>query len=121
MDTGAIVLGVLGFAAVAVFFALARRARHERRRLDREGLLVDAEVLNVWQEVAGYRVRYRYTPEGASAAVVRSEISACLRALVPEPGDRVRVRYDPRDPVRRARLLGPDEAPDTTPDRPGAR
>lgn len=104
-----LVLGTLALVVVAIGVALARRARRERARLDAEGLLAEAKVLMVWQEVAGFRVRYRFTPPGAAQPVVRSETSACLRALVPEPGDRVSVRYDPADPLRRARLLTLEE------------
>jgi len=109
-----LILGTLGIAAIIIAVLLVRAARRAREQLDANGLLADAEVLTVWQEVAGYRVRYRFTPQGAEKPVVRSEIGACLRALVPEPGDTVRVRYDPQDPTRRARLLTADEsrAPD---------
>ncbi|HEY5638288.1 MAG TPA: DUF3592 domain-containing protein [Burkholderiales bacterium] len=110
MTVALLVLGGLGIAFILIAVLLARAARRAREQLDAHGLLAEAEVLMVWQEVAGYRVRYRFTPPGAEKPVVRSEISACLRALVPEPGDTVQVRYDPRDPLRRARMLAPDES-----------
>ena len=110
MTAALLVLGGLGIAFILIAVLLARAARRAREQLDAHGLLAEAEVLMVWQEVAGYRVRYRFTPPGAEKPVVRSEISACLRALVPEPGDTVQVRYDPQDPLRRARMLTPDES-----------
>ena len=61
----------------------------------------------VWQDGTALRVRYRFLPAGATEPVVRSELAHCLRVMVPEPGEKVRVRYDPRDPKRRARMLPP--------------
>jgi Protein of unknown function (DUF3592) len=83
---------------------MARRARRARERLHVHGVRVEGEVLDVWQDGMGsYCVRYRYTPRGSAQPVMRSEIAGCLRALLPEVGERVPVRYDPEAPAR-ARL-----------------
>jgi hypothetical protein len=95
---------LLVVVAAGAIFAVVSRARRSQAQLDAEGLLADAEVLEIWQDGTGsYVVRYRYAPEGGEP-VTRSEVAACLRAALPEVGARVRVRYDPREP-RRARLL----------------
>jgi len=99
-----ILLVVLAAGAV---FAVVSRARRSRALLDAEGLLAEAEVLEIWQDGTGsYVVRYRFTPEDGSP-VTRSEVAACLRAALPEVGERVRVRYDPREPQRARLLLDP--------------
>jgi Protein of unknown function (DUF3592) len=104
MDPVLLVVVVLAALAVLAAFAAARRARRDRERLDAEGRLAEGEVLAVWPEGTAFRVRYRYTPEGAAGPVLRTEMAHCLRVLVPEVGDKVRVRYDPRD-FRRSRIL----------------
>jgi len=104
MDPALLFVVVLGALAVLAAFTAARRARRDRERLDAEGRLAEAEVLAVWPEGSGFRVRYRYTPEGAAEAVLRTEMAHCLRVLVPEVGEKVKVRYDPRD-HRRSRIL----------------
>ena len=105
MENTTLVIAILAVVAVWAAWAAARRARDERERLDAEGELAEGEVLKVWPEGTAYRVRYRFTPRGAAQAVTRTEMSACLQVLVPEPGDRVSVRYDPRDPKGRARIV----------------
>lgn len=109
MDDATLVIAILAVIAVWAAFRAARRARWERERLDAEGMLAEGEVLDVWPEGTAYLVRYRYTPGGAAEPVVRTEIAACLRVLVPEPGEKVRVRYDPNDPKNRARIVRADE------------
>jgi Protein of unknown function (DUF3592) len=109
MDDATLVLAIFAVIAVWAAFRAARRARRERERLDAEGELAEGEVLDVWPDGTTYRVRYRYTPRGAAEPVLRTEIAACLQVLVPEPGEKVRVRYDPNDPKNRARILRPDE------------
>jgi len=104
MDPAILVIVVLAALAVLAAFAASSRARRDRERLDAEGLLAEGEVLEVWQDGTAFRVRYRYTPAGAAKPVLRSEIAPCLRVLVPEVGEKVRVRYDPRD-FRRSRIL----------------
>ena len=109
MDNATLVIAILAVIAVWAAFRAARRARWERERLDAEGELAEGEVLDVWPEGTAYRVRYRYTPADAAEPVVRTEIAACLQVLVPERGEKVRVRYDPKDPKNRARLLRADD------------
>ena len=104
MDPAIPVITVLAALAVLAAFRASRRARRDRERLDAEGLLAEGEVLEVWQDGTAFRVRYRYTPEGAAQPVLRTEMAHCLRVLVPEVGEKVKVRYDPRDP-RRSRIL----------------
>jgi len=104
MDPTLVIVAVFGTLAVLAAYTAARRARRDREQLDAEGRLAEGEVLAVWPEGTAYRVRYRYTPEGAAKPVLRSEIAPCLRVLVPEVGEKVRVRYDPRD-FRRSRFL----------------
>jgi uncharacterized membrane protein len=109
MDNATLVIAILAVIAVWAAFRAARRARAARERLDAEGELAEGEVLDVWQDGTAFRVRYRYTPKGAAEPVVRTEIAACLQVLVPERGDKLRVRYDPNDPKNRARALRADE------------
>jgi uncharacterized membrane protein len=109
MDDATLVIAIFAVIAVWAAFRAASRARAERERLDAEGELAEGEVLDVWPDGTAYRVRYRYTPKGAADPVVRTEIAACLQVLVPERGDKVRVRYDPGNPKQRARLLRADE------------
>lgn len=93
--------------AAGALFAVVTRARRSQARLDAEGLLTEAEVLEIWQDGTGsYVVRYRFRPEGGEP-VTRSEVAACLRAALPEVGARVRVRYDEREPQRARLLLDP--------------
>lgn len=108
MDPANLVIAVLAALAVLAAFVASRRVRRDRERLDAEGLLAEGEVLEVWQDGTAFRVRYRYTPGGAVEPVLRTEMAPCLRALVPEVGERVRVRYDPRD-LQRSRILRADE------------
>jgi uncharacterized protein (DUF1684 family) len=110
MDPALIVVLVLGVLAALAAFAAARRARRDRNRLDAEGRLADGEVLAVWPEGTAFRVRYRYLPEGAAQPVLRVEMAHCLRVLVPEVGERVKVRYDPRD-HQRSRILRAGDIP----------
>jgi len=105
MSPSELVIAILAVVAIWAAWAAARRARAERERLDAEGELTEGEVLKVWPEGTAYRVRYRFTPRGAAQAVTRTELSACLQVLVPAPGDRVSVRYDPSDPKGRARIV----------------
>jgi len=104
MDPAIPIVVALAALAVLVAYAAARRARRDREQLDAEGRLAEGEVLAVWQDGTAHRVRYRYTPEGAAQPVLRTEMAHCLRVLVPEVGEKVKVRYDPRDP-RRSRIL----------------
>jgi Protein of unknown function (DUF3592) len=97
------VIVVIALTAVPLI-GMARRARRARERLRSRGVRVEGEVLEVWQDGMGsYCVRYRYTPRGSAHPVMRNEIAGCLRALLPEVGERVPVRYDPEAPER-ARL-----------------
>jgi hypothetical protein len=104
MVVEALVVILLAVIAIGAVTAVVRSVWRARARLEKEGLLAEGEVLEIWQDGTGsYVVRYRFTPEGG-APVERSEIAACLRAALPEVGARVQVRYDPRQP-QRARLL----------------
>jgi hypothetical protein len=95
-----VVIGVIALAFVLAALRAARRARAARAWLDQHGVRAEGEVLRVWQENHGlYRVRYRFTPAGASEPIQRDEYAGCLAVTVPEVGDRVRVRYDPADPA----------------------
>jgi hypothetical protein len=71
-------------------------------------VIAEGEVLEVWPEGDRFCVRYRYLPHGAGRALVLTEISSAFRVLVPDSGQKVRVRYHPRD-WKRARLLRDDE------------
>ena len=108
MSPAELTIAILAVIAVWAAWQAARRARYERERLDAEGELAEGEVLKVWPEGTAYRVRYRYTPKGAAEPVTRTEIAACLQVLVPEPGEKVSVRYDPNDPKGRARIVRED-------------
>jgi Protein of unknown function (DUF3592) len=111
METETLIVALFVVIAVWAAWNAARRARYERDRLDAEGELTEGEVLEVWPEGTAYRVRYRFTPRGAAEPVVRNEIAACLQVLVPEPGERVEVRYDPGKPKERARIVRAYEEP----------
>ncbi len=108
MDPSLLALALLAAILLRAAFVAARRVRRDRERLDAEGLLAEGEVLEVWQDGPAFRVRYRYLPAGAAEPVLRNEMASCLRVLVPEVGQKVRVRYDPRDP-RRSRIVGEGE------------
>lgn len=89
---------------VAALYVLTRRGRRTRDRMRAQGLSAEAEVLDVWQDGMGsFCVRYRYTPQGSARPITRDEFAGCLRATLPDVGDRVSVRYDPEAPER-ARL-----------------
>ena len=105
MGPAELVIAIVAVVAIWAAWQAARRARYERERLDAEGELAEGEVLDVWPEGTAYRVRYRFTPRGAAEAVTRNEMSTCLQVLVPQRGDKVSVRYDPRDPKNRARIV----------------
>ena len=104
MGADAFTLGFVLAIAVAFVVGLLRsiaRARAARDWLHTQGALAEGEVLRVWQENHGaYRVRYRFTPRGASEPIQRDEYAGCLAATVPEAGAKVRVRYDPASPER---------------------
>lgn len=94
---------VIALGAAAIVW-VTRRPRRAHQQLDAQGAEADGEVLEVWQDGTGsYCVRYRYTPQGAPEPITREEFAGCLRARLPEVGEHVSVRYDPRAP-QRARL-----------------
>jgi len=107
MEPAVLAIGVAGVVVVVTamaFVAGVRRVRRARDQLRSHGLDTEAEVLEVWQDGMGsYCVRYRYTPQGFTQPITRDEIAGCLRAMLPEVGERVSVRYDPEKPER-ARL-----------------
>lgn len=85
---------VLFVAGFAVFVRRDRRAR-----LARATARAEAEVLRVWRDGDGpYCVEYRFRPAGHGEAVTGVAYGGCLRAGLPEPGERIAVRYDPADP-----------------------
>jgi len=101
MESVALATGVIALVAVIMLAVapLMRRSRRARERLTMQGLDADAEVLKVWQDGMGsYCVRYRYTPRGRAQPITRDEIAGCLRAMLPDVGDTVSVRYDPENP-----------------------
>ncbi|MDH4189326.1 MAG: hypothetical protein OEW21_03850 [Betaproteobacteria bacterium] len=105
MDSEAIAVLVLVALPVVVGLALRHRARRARARFDAGALSAEAEVLDILPESSGaFRLRYRFTPAGTGGAITCEEIAGCLRATLPEVGERVAVRYDPLDP-RRARFV----------------
>jgi len=87
-----IVLAVI-LAGIAV---VARR--HRSKRQAGATARAEAEVLRVWQDGEGpHYVEYRFTPpEGV--AVTNVALGGCLRAGLPELGDRIAIRYDPANP-----------------------
>ncbi len=83
-----------------VLLGIARQARRTRDLRNSQWLQAEGEVLDVWQDGAGpYCVRYRFTPQGTVASITRDEIAGCLRESLPEVGERVPVRYDPKAPM----------------------
>lgn len=104
MEPKVFAIGVLIALALAALAAMTRRARHARDRLNAQGEVAEGEVLDVWQDGMGsFCVRYRFTPQGSARPITRDEIAGCLRAVLPEVGETVPVRYDPKAPER-ARL-----------------
>jgi len=99
VEPNALAFGVVVGLALVVFVSLARRSRRARQRLSAQWADAEAEVLDVWQDGMGsFCVRYRYTPRGSARPITRDEIAGCLRATLPDVGDRVSVRYDPEQP-----------------------
>jgi hypothetical protein len=100
METGTITIGLIIAVVVITLIGLARRKPRARDLRNSQWLRAEGEVLGVWQDGAGpYCVRYRFTPEGTVASITRDEIAGCLRASLPEVGERVPVRYDPEAPM----------------------
>jgi len=100
----ALAIGAVIVLVAAALVAISRGPRRARERLAALGVQVQGEVLGVWQDGTGsYCVRYRYTPKGAAEPITRDEFAGCLRARLPEVGEHISVRYDPRAP-RRAHL-----------------
>lgn len=104
MALAIVLLIVLVAFMLAEFVGVASEARRERKRLDAEGETVQGEMLEVWPQGNAFGVRYRFVPKGGFWPVVCTDVAPYLQVLVPSPGEKVRIRYDPRDP-RRARML----------------
>jgi len=101
----AIVLVSLVLALMlGAFVDVARHARSERERLEAEGETVQGEMMEVWPQGNAFGVRYRFVPKEGFWPVVRTDMAPYLQVLVPGPGEKVKVRYDPRDP-QRSRML----------------
>ena len=104
METGILAVTVVIASALIALIALARRSRRARDRPRPHEVAVEGEVLDVWQDGMGsFCVRYRFTPRGGAGSITCDEFAGCLRAVLPEVGERVAVRYDPAAPER-ARL-----------------
>jgi hypothetical protein len=103
MEPIAFVVALAAALLLMVLIGLVRRSRRAIAALRARGREVQAEVLDVWQDGTGsFCVRYRFTPQGSEAPITREEFAGCLRAALPEVGDRVPVRYDPHLPQRAA-------------------
>jgi len=98
------VVGILAALMLAAFIEVARQARSERERLDAEGETVLGDMMEVWPQGSAFGVRYRFVPKGGFWPVIRTDMAPYFQVLVPRPGEKVRVRYDPRDP-QRSRML----------------
>ncbi len=104
MSPQAIVISIITALALIALIGWARKRRRAQDRLASQWTRVEGEVLDVWQSGMGsYYVRYRFTPRGSERPITRDESGGCLKAVLPEVGARVPVRYDPETPER-ARL-----------------
>jgi hypothetical protein len=103
MEPAAFVVGIVIATALTALVVLVRRGLRANAALRTKGREIEGEVLDVWQDGTGsFCVRYRFTPEGAAAPITRDEFAGCLRAALPEVGDKLPVRYDPESPQRAA-------------------
>jgi Protein of unknown function (DUF3592) len=92
---------VVAVLSLLALIALARRTLRANEALKARGRETEGEVLDIWQDGTGaFCVRYRFTPQGSDAPITREEFAGCLRAMLPEVGDRLPVRYDPTFPQR---------------------
>jgi Protein of unknown function (DUF3592) len=103
MEPATLVIGIVAVLSLMALIALVRRSRRTTDALRTRGREVEGEVLDVWQDGMGsFCIRYRFTPQGSEASITREEFAGCLRAALPEVGDRLPVRYDPHAPQRAA-------------------
>jgi Protein of unknown function (DUF3592) len=103
MEPAALIVGIVTAVSLVVLVALVRRSRRADAALRARSREAEGEVLDVWQDGMGsFCVRYRFTPQGSAAPITRDEFAGCLKATLPEVGDRLLVRYDPDSPQRAA-------------------